>query len=60
MKKLTDSDLQQLSVLLIKLGHENLKLSGLQIFQLVNVELGVRGYELSDELKSKITEPNGK
>jgi len=54
MKKLNDTDLQQLSILLLKLNPEKLKLSGLQIFQLVNIELGVRGYELSQEVKSKL------
>lgn len=60
MKKLTDSDLQQLSILLIKLGKENLKLTGLQLFQLANIELGVRGYELSEELKNKLYEESEK
>lgn len=54
MKKLNDTDLQQLSILLLKLNPEKLKLSGLQIFQLVNIELGVRGYELTDNIKSKL------
>lgn len=55
MKKLTDTDLQELSILLTKIGKENLKLTGLQIFQLVNIELGVRGYEISDKLKNIIS-----